>query len=372
MARPVDTVRIEALEGKSFDRFTSVEIVNDLTAPAEACFEVGDDGTWDELNDVISLGSDFKVFVNDRLRLTGYIQANDVPTDADGGATVRFTVRTKLADAAYASANPKIQLRKSNLGQLVLRAYEPLGLTIRDFIFKADVSRDLMTGRSSRGDKPVDLEALDYEHAKVAPPETIYDFVERHLNRYHLSHWDAPDGRIVIGAPNDAQAPLYHLRLLAGRNGGHNNLLRANRAKDISEAPSVLGAFGTAGTSDFTKQKIGAAVEVPEVVAAGLYRPVLILDEALKNKQQARSRARLEVTKRVKRIDAWELETDGWSYWDGEELVPFGVDTVADVLVDTAGGAVGPYLVHRVRLRLDPDGGFTSSLSVVRKGLWVL
>lgn len=372
--RPIDRLTIESVDGDAgvFDRFTSFECTNDLTAPSEASFECGDDGTFRSFEKVIAHGNRFRVVLNDRLRMTGRVEAHDIPTDAQGGATVRFVIRTKLADAAFASANPKIAIQGATLKDLILKAYAPLGYLESDFIFKVDVARDLMTGRSSKGKKKVDLEKLSLEQAKVNPPETIYEFVERHLLRFHLSHWDAPDGKIVVGAPDDQQAPLYMFRLKFGARAVENNLLKAHRVRDLSDAPSLLGVFGIGGKTDFTKSKIARALEVPEVAQAKLYRPVLILDEGIQNRAQAEGRVRREVAARSRRIDCWELETDGLSYWDGRSAIPYGIDTTADVEVDSGGGATGQYLLHRVRIRRDPESGDNVSLTVIRKGLWVL
>jgi hypothetical protein len=378
--RAIDRISVEAVTSSGtdfpsaavFDRFTSLELTNDLTAPAEAAFECGDDGTFRSFEKIIAFGSLFRVLVNDRLRLTGRVEAHDVPTDAQGGATVRFVIRTKLADAAYASANPKIAIQGATLKQLVLRAYAPLGYFERDFVFKTDVSRDLMTGRSSkwtRAQTP-DLEAIKLEQAKVSPPETVFEFVERHLLRFHMTHWDSPDGKIVVGAPDDTQSPIYFFRLKTGANGRFNNVLKAQRVRDLSDAPSLLSVFGIGGKTDFAKTKIARRLEIPEVAQARLYRPVIIVDEGLRTGDQAEGRAQREVAARSKRLDSWEIGIDGWTYRDRESRIPYGIDTCADVDIDTAGGSVGSYLVHRTRLRLDAENGATADLSLVRKGLW--
>jgi prophage tail gpP-like protein len=371
-SKPIDRVHVEG-EAGTFDRFTSIELTNDLTAPAEAAFECGDDGTFRSFEKIIAFGSLFRVLVNDRLRLTGRVEAHDVPTDAAGGATVRFVIRTKLADAAYASANPKIAIQGATLKQVVLRAYAPLGYIEPDFVFKQDLARDLMTGKSSKASQRIlDLEPIKLEQAKVSPPETVFEFVERHLLRFHLTHWDSPDGKIVVGAPDDQQRPIYNFRLKVGPNGRHNNVLSAQRVRDLSDAPSLLSVFGIGGKTDFQKTKIARRFEVPEVAQAKLYRPVIIVDEALRSGDQAEGRLRREVAARSKKLDSWEIHTDGLSYWDGQSRFPYGIDACADVDIDTAGGSTGSYLVHRTRMRLDPENGATTELSLVRKGLWVI
>jgi prophage tail gpP-like protein len=374
MARPRDRVTIEGDAGV-FDRFTSVEVTNDLTAPAEASFECGDDASWASMEDRIVPGTEYQVYLNQRLRLTGRVQVNDVPIDAQGGATVRFVVRTKLADAAYASALASISVQNATLKDIVLRAYGPLGFKETDFVFKSDVARDLMTGRNSRGGDPrVDLEPLKLEQAKVNPPETIYDFVERHLLRFHLSHWDSPDGKIVVGAPNDQQRPLYDFRLKKGSLGGrHNNLLSAHRTRDVSDAPTSITIFNTVGP-EIARYRIASTVRpsLRDLNPQRFYRPVVIPDQSVQTRDQVVAKAQRELLNRSKKLDAWEVTTDGWSFWDGTALIPYGIDTVADLTIDVAGGSVGTYLVHQTRLRLDPENGYTASLTLLRSGLWVL
>lgn len=379
MGRPLDNVRIDALDsaqnGGSFDAFTSVEITNDLSAPAEANFECGDDASWGALDSLVSLGARYKVWLNGRLRLTGRIEARDSPVDSQGGATVRFAVRTKLADAAFQSADPRLSIQGASLKDLILRAYAPLGYREGDFVFKADVSRDLATGKSSKGgDKPVDLAPFNQQQMKVNPPETIFEFVERQLLRFHLMHWDTPDGRIVVGKPNDTQGPIYTFRLKRGRNGAANNVIKAQRIQDYSDVPSLMSVM-TGWNFNFDTEvstRITRSVTIPDVVRAGLYRPVVILDDGIHTAESALSRALREVADRSKRIDAWELDEDGWSFWDGRGATPYGVDTVADVDIDTGGGATGAYLVHKVVCKLDAESGFTSKLSLLKRGVWVL
>jgi prophage tail gpP-like protein len=372
--RPTATVSIEAIGGKVFDRFTSLEITNDLTAPAEASLELGDDGSWAELKEYLAIGASFRVIANGRPRMTGRIEADDVPVDAANGATVRVLVRTKLSDAAYASADPSIGVQGVTLKAVVLKAYASLGYKEPDFVFRADISRNLMTGKPSKGtqSKETKLEPIKLEQARVNPPETIFEFVERHLLRHHLSHWDSPDGRIVVGAPNDQQSPLYRFVCKRGTQGRANNVLSARRIRDASDSPSIVGVFGAYSATEFQKAKVGRMIEVPEIQAAKLYRPVLFVDHSIQTREQADARVRKEIVNRIKRLDSWEIRTDGWGYWDGQAETPFGVDTVADVDVDVAGGTTGAYLVHRVRLARSAAAGDTTELTMIKRGLWQL
>jgi prophage tail gpP-like protein len=374
--RPADTIRIASTNGSSgvvVDRITKFEISNSFTEPAAALFELGDDRTWRELADVIAIGNRFAVVVNGYCRLTGRMIARRLPVSADAGASVQLTVRTKLADAVFASANPAIRLDKASLQDVVYQAYQTIGLGPEDFYTEADLAVDLMTGKGGSGRK-VDLDELKEDAAKVKPPETIYAFVERHLNRFHLSHWDAPDGRIVIGAPSNEQSPIYRLRLRR-EDPQRNNVTSAEKVEDYEQTPSVLLVSGQSGGGGFARAKVrGSEINAVLVgVDPVINRPVFIVDDAIKTQEQADARARRELLMRSRQTDAWTMEVDGLAHWDGEQLIPWGIDTIADVDVDVAGArACGAYLINRVTMRGDADAGYTTALEMCRKGLWVL
>ncbi len=371
--RGIDTVRIESETGGSFDIFNSLSISNDLLAPSEAAFEVGDDGTWAELEDLTNLGSLFKVFVNDRLRLTGRVELNDIPVDPSSGAVTRFSVRTKMADAMYASANPNVKVKSTSIKDFILYLWAPLGITEQDFQWYADVSRDLMTGVSSDGSKsPVALEDIQEEQAKVNPPETIFAATDRHLKRHGLMIWDAPDGKVVVGYPEDRQRPTYQFRMFGDSRRNQNNVLSATRAKDWSGVPGLLYVAGTGGKQEWTKAKVRGYASNEDINNAGFYRPVLIINEGMKTDELAQRMANSEMTKRSMRLDTWTIKVDGLSYWNGSERVQYAPDTVAEVHSTVAGGPNGAYLVHRVQMSRNPSEGDTTELTMLKRGIWRL
>lgn len=376
MNRPVDKVSIASTNGSAsitVDAITKFEISNALTEPASALFEIGSMNTWTKLRDAIALGNRWRVEVNGRARLTGRMLSRRLPVTSDAGATVQLTVRTVLADAAFASANPTISLSKCTLRDVVLQAYAPLGLGEEHFVFDPDVARDIMTGKSAGG-SPIDLDELKEDAAKVHPPETVYAFVERHLNRFHLTQWDAPDGRIIIGAPDNRTVTFYRLRLRRDDPQG-NNITSAEKIEDFEQTPSMLLVSGLSGGGGFAKAKVRSA-EINEVLNAidpPINRPVFIVDDAVKTQAQADSRARREMLMRSRQTDAWTMEVPDLAYWDGSKLTPWGIDTLADVDVEVAGAAAkGAYLIHKVVMKGDAAAGYSTSLEMVARGLWVL
>ena len=126
--RPRDTVRVEIIGSSGsngvLDNFTSFEINTDITSPSEASFELGDDRTFNTIGNVFDPGTNYQVFINDRPRMRGRVEANDIPFDAGAGAVVRFTVRTKLADAQYASARQSTKVKNVTIKDFILLTAE--------------------------------------------------------------------------------------------------------------------------------------------------------------------------------------------------------------------------------------------------------
>lgn len=366
---PPDTVTVDSSQG-AFELWSSFELRNLITAPSEASFEVGDAGTFEELAQLAALGERMTVAVNGRTRLKGQVFVRNSPVDAQQSSLLRFVIRTNLARAAVASADPRIKVKKVSVRDFVLAAYAPLGLTAADFDFAGDVSRDLMTGVPTRGGRaPKNLEPLKEDQAKIQPPETVKEAVDRHLRRHGLLQFDGADGRIVIASPDDTQDPLYFLRLL--RDGQDNNLQRCERIQDLTDAPSSLSVFGIGGGREFTKAKVSFGLENPEVAAA-FFQPVVIVDEGVKTKELAERRARRENAARRRRVDGFVLGVDGLAYQDGDERIPYAPDTVVDVIAETVGGAVGRYYVEEVAMRRTGADADRTALTVTAPGVWEL
>lgn len=379
MPREHDDVRIEVVGANGLngviDNFTSFSIINDITQASEASFELGDDGTFADLGPYTAPGTIYKVFVNGLLRLSGRVEFRDVPMDASAGSVVRFTVKTAISDAMFASAKQGTKVKGVSVKQFILDLYSHIGFSESDFIFDPAASRDLMTGvASTKKGRPqkIDLEKIKIEEAQVHPPETIFQAADRHLRRHGLMHWDAPDGKIVISAPNDSQEPLYYFRCRRGGDASTNNVMGITRTNDFSGIPSILGIFGVGGKRNYSKSRVAGVVFDQDVIDAGFNRHVTIIADGVKTKVIAEKTAKRDMSARSKRKDAFDVDIDGLSWWNGDERIPFGTDTVADVQSDVAGGLVGAYYCHRVELSRDASSGDNSKLTLLKAGVWDL
>ncbi len=378
---PIDVVRVEAMgvpgtaaAAFNFEDFTSFALHSTMLGPSECSFELGDDTGYDRLSEFLKLGARFRVFVNDRLRLTSRVELHDASLNAERSMTESFTVRTKLTDAIFSSAPIGVRVQGVSIKQFLIALYASVGITEADFDFRGDVSRNLITGRDSRGKRPpLPLEPIKEDEQKVQPPESVYAAADRFLRRHGLLHWDGPDGKIVVAPPDDEQIPSYVLRSFRGEEAQYNNVLECDRVQDVSEAPTELGVFGTSkGKGGFAALKASAVVSNPGLLAAGFTRRIAILDEAMSTQVLAIHRAARELSIKNRSLEKLSVVVDGLAFRDGLDPVPWAPDTTVDVILETLGGALGVYYVEDVQMARNASDGDKTKLTIVPKGVWVL
>jgi hypothetical protein len=383
MARPArDTITISKEGGGDasllIDRSTQFEIVTDLLAPSTARFELGDEGTWDALRDIGAIGSRMVVSINGYTRLKGRLLTRNLMATVGGGATVQLAIRTRLADAMFTACDPGVGVKNVQLKDLILQAFKRMGLEEADFIFQGDVARSVLTGRGSRNAPEPAVHTLREDEARPHPPETIYAFVDRHLSRFGLMMWDAPDGRIIIDRPDVDQRAIYSMTARRGaQNSRTNNLLSATKTEDFEDVPRDLWVFGVGGGRDINRATVkfvqfDSTLFSVDPRLSFSARTAVIVDESLKTQAQAEARARREMMRRSLQKDTWMLETDGFSYWSGTEAFPYVINTIGNVQVDVAGGASGPYLFYNVTMRGNAHDGMTTCITGAGREVWRL
>lgn len=369
-----ETVVIESIGGKgptlNVDRATMYEITTDITAPSEARIEMGDNATWKAFQTAIAIGRRFRVTLNGRSLIAGRLLTRAMPLSAGAGATVQLTIRTLVADATFTSCEP-VNLRKATLKSVVLQAYASIGATEADFEFNADVARDAITGRSKVTGPPVNLAAITEQDARVQPPETVHSFVDRHLRRFNLMHWDGGNGKIVVGKPNDFQSASYLLQCMRNSPRG-NNILDVRRTEDYEQVPGELIVYGQGGGRDYTRTKIkGTATDATLLAAVPvLRRRTFIIDESVTTPALAMARAKREMAMRALQRDSWDVSVSGWCHRYSSRLVPYTIDTVADLVVDTVSPVAAPYYIWRVTYSGDATNGHSARMTLAAKGVW--
>lgn len=377
MARKPDRITVESDDGV-FDRFSALTITNDIVGQTEARFELGDDGCWPELEELVSPGKPFKVYLNGLLRLTGRAEVNEVPASAGAGVTLQLTVRTKMADARYRSAPEGVRVENSSIKAFVLACYAPLGYAEKDFAFGAFAARDLLTGRAEGKGAPPDLEPIRPDQAKPQPGETIQAAVERHLARYHATHFDCPDGRIAVGVPDDTQEPIYCLRAKRGAASRGNNVLAFTRIRDWTDVARTVTVHGRTLSQEeaptpLRSDALDTDVNRVSFLTGHFQRDIVVSGTQARSSAHAEAIAKRELSARIRRKSAFEFLVDGWTYWDGSQQIPWAYDTTVDVDVDALGReARGRFLVVRTILQLSSSQSATTQITVVAPGLWTI
>lgn len=370
--RRPDRVQVEG-PGGTFDRWESLEIVNDITGPTEARFILGDRDAWNRLRDVIAPGQDFTVRLNDQPRMVGRAEVNVADLSSTKGGQIELVCRTRLADARMCSADPGIKVQGASVREAIVQAYARIGYGPDDITTATFAARDLLTGEAGDGKEPLGFETLQVRQAKVQPPETVYDFVERHLKRFRATHWDTPNGKILVGVPDDTQRPQYRI---VSRNG-YSNVMEVKRIRDWSEIQATVTIYGRTFAGDVTQSRIKAVATDAQVFTTAantghFNRNAIVSAQNAETAEHADAIAQRELSSRIRRKDAYEFTVDGWSYWNGTRQVPWANNTTVDVAVDAMGPDNGLYLIVRTLLRLSRDGGATTQITAVAPGVWVL
>jgi hypothetical protein len=371
MKRPIDRITIVGDAGE-WELFERVEITHDLSSPSVATIALGDDGAYSQMLSTMRPGSKWSLWIGNALQLAGRVEVFDWPAD-ESGIKVGLTIKTKLSDAQYASASTSTRVYDTSIEDFIVQLFAQIGYKREDFIFEGSTRVDLMSGKKSKVSKAsTTLEPIDAKAAKVSPGETIFEAASRHLERHGLLLLDHPDGRIQIYRPDLKADP--HYRFFLRRSGPEtqaNNILRARPSLDWSESPSEVVVYGVTWGAELEKAPIFAKVTNDEVQArfseTGMFaRRVIQVQNQLRTAEQARNKARREMSNLRRRQDAWTIDTDGAGYFDGEKEVQFCPGTIINV--DVEGTQDADYFCHHVRIVSD-ENGTVSSLEMTRADL---
>lgn len=371
--RKPDVVTIHGEHGV-MDRFDEVSFSASLSGPVQAKLVTGDTEAWTDVQDFVRPGYEYQVKLNGTPVLKGKVEAYEVPADS-GGVRYELTVRTRMSDARYASADPEVKVSDTSIKDFMLAIFKQHGFTESDFVLEPYTATDLITGKQKGTGKKSAIADITVQDAKVQPPETVFEAAARHLERHGEMMWDSPDGRIIVGAPDDEQTPTYRFLAKRGAESVQNNVISTRRVANWAELASGVSIVGQSSGKENSKQPVRASAFDQDVQAVvedrGYYfRPVFLPAERIKAGPEAERKAARELSARRRLKDAWEIVIDGWTYWDGGRAIPIAINTTADIDID-APAIKGRYLLWRFESKITKDGP-TTSIGMVGPGAWIL
>lgn len=373
--RKPDVITIHGERGV-MDRFDEVTFSASLLGPAQAKLVTGDADAWTDLQDFILPGYEYQLKLNNTTVMKGRVEAYEVPADSTGGVRYELTLRTRLSDARYSSADPLVKTSNTSIKDFLLAIFGQHGFAEKDFLLEPYTATNLITGKQKGHGKTSAIAAITAQDAKVQPPETVMECAMRHLDRHGEMLWDAPDGRIVVGAPDDQQEPTYRFICKRGAESVQNNVKALRRIGNWSEVASGVSIIGQSSGKENSKIPVRASAFDRDVQAVveqrgHFFRPVYLPAERIKSNEEAQRKAAKELSARRRSKDAFEIVIDGWTYWDGERAIPIAINTTTDVDFEVP-TIKGRYLVWRFESRLSRDAGGETTIGIVGPGAWIL
>lgn len=324
--------------GTEYTGWDSFQVESDFRGTADA-FSMSAPNDQAQLAGKFSPGQAVKVLFDRTLVFSGVLDDVDYNGSTDS-EKVQVTGRDDFAHLVDNSAPPGT-LRNVTLLRLAQKLSDDWSMT-----WAMDSAMSLTTHKA----------------VKIEPGEAIMDVLVRTATKDKAVLWY--DGGVAyIGRPNYDQTPKH--RIVYRTDGRNNNALDHQVTETWRDryATITVDGTGSADSANWGKSTHRRAVDTDAEVTGPRS---LILVEELKNIQQARDRAELEIERRA--YDGLVLNYTmaghyGTPYRSGDQPELYNANQLAAV-VDEPAGIDGVYWIARRRWGLDVDGPATTELEL--------
>lgn len=137
--------------------------------------------------------------------------------------------------------------------------------------------------RFANGLAPSDIERLKVSEARPRVGETVWDYLDRHARRLGLMMWMTADGRLVVGAPDYGQEPLYRLiRRVRPNPEDPNTIIEGGTEESIAKRYSSVTVYGRGGGNDATRAQAQAVTIDPDWTF-GFEKPLYVKDNGARD-----------------------------------------------------------------------------------------
>lgn len=295
-----DAIKLQ-IGNREITTFLSYEVDSNVLIPADA-FSV----KLSRIDSSIKEGSEFKLYVNNALEMTGIID-KVAPSYTKGSQEMTIEGRDYMGLLVDSSVEEFSTLREMKLKELAERLLKKVPYIGKSKVIYGSEVKD--TGASKpkkakKGSSEIYGEAVNV--CQYEPGIPIFEALSDYAQRHGLLMWMEPDGTLVFGTLKgvwDSESPDYSLYLYKeGDDRKKNNIISAILNKDISKRYSKITTLAQIqGTDIFdvgghTIRKTATDEYFP------FYKP-LILQSECSTEKAASYQVQLEMKKR---------EAEGW------------------------------------------------------------
>lgn len=376
-------VRLTWPGGASIAHWTQFELRDTYTDPLGMLKftyapEQGDNFNFIEF---LQPGQITTLFIND-VNQGGYlITTVDARISPRDGVTFDFECKTPLCTPYEGSVNPDLQVSTKTdtpVANVILEALAPYGF---DRITTDGAgSVGAITGKPVNGGKrPFPVDTLKQQEAHANEGESAYGFCARIFSRLGVCLRMAPDGQLLLTAPDYDQAAMYAVAQDPSRKAPGDYFFgdidihwtndgQFSECKVRGQADDKAGKTATAKPQATVKSSEINAAYPPYTsssaatgAAPAAYKPLIKLDKNARDAKRCATVAKLELGLRAK--DAYSISgtVDGFVAKTG---AIWQVNTCVDVYIDALGVREKMWISERV-LKQDKNGGQVTRLRIL-------
>lgn len=322
------------------------------------------------------------VLVNGALQGAQIIQSRRMKVDK-AGVTFAVECHTPLVTAYQAHVDPSLTFRAKSdtpVDEVILRALRPFGFS--EITVDADAARNVRFGKrlAKKSKSKVTKGLFRHQEAQAHDGEKAYAFCARIFNRMGVALRCAPDGRLLLQAPEYDQDPAYTVSQTFGGTGPGDRFLDGLEIEDTNDdqfssctvsglAPDKRGKTRTSKPQVEVVQTIDrGGLRTPYTSTVAPYKPLIIKDKSARDNEQCERVATLAMGLRASKSYSITGEVDGFVSSTGRV---WSIDTLARVVVEADGVDETMYLVARTLMQ-SRDGGQRTRLRFIPRGSLVL
>lgn len=304
-----------------------------FTQPAAFSLTLGHGGSIAEIMRLVVPRTGFQLKIGDTLVQSGYIDGYEAGGEA---AIVNIHGRDLLQEVHDSFTPIERTFDETSYVEFVRSVFTHAGLGTPDVRFTDDGIRKAM----AQG-KPLPAPALAREEKKISKPVTMklgdryFDLIKRVLDRAGLFMIMAPDGRILLTAPNPNITALYRL-VHAPKGPIHGNVVDFHFVWNTVDRVTRYVVYARGGGKKLGAIKVYGEYPDTEMFKLGYRRSHTFRDWNVQTNEQAEIMARRRIAE--ERRKGWQLNvtvaghrtkllgTDDWVVWRPDTMVRFDSD----------------------------------------------